>query len=306
LTIRHLIIALGDLHRRLLPVVYAAIGPRGAYAISGALGRLFYWLLPAPRMLTEVPCRAALAGRVPDASIPGIAAESWLHRVWSLTDLLLAERLLHPGTYQRYGGKIPDPHRANMLDAQRRRQPVILLSAYYGSFDLLPVFLGFNGVRAAAVYLTHENRAFDALRRRVRARSGTVLVPVEAALHRLPQVLSEGGTIALIADHHAQKRGIPITFLGLPTSALRSVGLLAWRYDAEVVVAGIRRLRRRFEFAIEVMDVIKPSAWRDAADPVVYITERYTRALEQLVLRDPAQYLWLNPRWSAAPMTVKE
>jgi lauroyl/myristoyl acyltransferase len=298
----------GDVHRRLLGVYVAVLGPRAAYALMGALGRGLYRLITPFRLRSEAQCRAAL-GAQPQAAwgdglrpdeVARIAEQAFVHRIWNLTDLLLAPRLLHANTFSRYGGRIPEPHLADMLDAQRRGQPAILVSAYYGSFDLLPVFLGYNGVRAAAVYLAHGNAAYDELRRRVRARSGCEMVPVERALQRLPQVLESGGTVAIVADHHDERRGLPATFLGLPTRVSRSVGLLAWRYDADVVVAGIRRVREKFAFAIEVMDVIKHDAWRGTADAdrvIQYVTERYLRALEALVRHDPAQYLWGYARW---------
>jgi KDO2-lipid IV(A) lauroyltransferase len=293
------LLALADFHRRMLPVYFAVIGPRAAYTVTGTLGRLMYRVLPPLRQRSEAQCAAGLAGRVPAARVAKIAEQACVHRIWNLTDLLLADRRLHPGTCERCGGRVPEPHRSEILAAQRRGQPAILVSAYYGPYDLLPVFLGYSGIRAAAVYLAHPNPRFDALRNRVRARSGCELVPVERALQRLPAVLESGGSVAIIADHYAEKRGVPVTFLGRPTFVPRTVGLLACRYNADVVVAGIRRTGA-FRFVIEVTDVCKHAEWAAATDPVVYITERYTRALEALVLRDPTQYLWLHARWGPA------
>jgi len=292
-----IVLRLGDFHRRMLGFYFALLGPRLAYALTGMLGRLVYRLLPELQQRCVGQCRAALAGRVDPADVPRIAAQSWLHRVWGLTDLVLAERLLHSRTYARYGGCIPEPHRSDLLAAQRRGQPAILLTAYYGPFDLLPVFLGFNGIRAAAVYRPHENPGYDAYRRRVRARSGCELVPIEQAITRLPQVLDAGGSIAVVADHHMERRGLPVTFLGLPTMAVRTVGILAARHRADVVVAGIRRIGPTFRFEIVIIDVAKYPIWADEPDPVTYITQRYLRGLERLVLLDPTQYSWAHARW---------
>ena len=33
------------------------------------------------------------------------------------------------------------------------------------------------------------------------------------------------------------------------------------------------------------------------ADPVEYITSRYLRGIERMILADPTQYLWAYPRW---------
>jgi lauroyl/myristoyl acyltransferase len=75
------------------------------------------------------------------------------------------------------------------------------------------------------------------------------------------------------------------------------VALLAWRYHADVVVAGIRRVDREFRFEMLVEDIITNAEWKQADDPVVYITNRYLRGLERLILADPTQYLWAYPRW---------
>ena len=288
---------LGNVHRRMLAVYFAVVGPRCAYWIAGVGARWLYRLLDPIRQRCEAQCRAVLGGRMAAEDIPRIAEQSFVHRVWSLVDLLLADRLLHANTYHRYGGRLPEPHLSRMLAAQRRRQAAILLTAYYGPFDLLPVFLGYNGIRAGVVYLPHANRGFDTYRRQIRGRSGCELIPVERAAERVARLLEAGGTVAMVADHHADRRGIPVTFLGLPTMAMRSVGLLAWRYEADVIVAGVRRLDHQFRFEVVVADVIYHRDCEGQNDPVAYVTQRYLRGLEEIILADPSQYLWGHPRW---------
>ncbi len=292
-----IILAGANLHRRMLGVYFALLGPRLAYGLTSTLARCLYRLLPPVRARSEVQCQAALRARLKPENVARVAEQAFVHRVWNLTDLLLADRLLHPGTYQRFGGQVPEPLRSEMLAAQQRGQAAILVSAYYGPFDLLPVFLGYNGIRAAVVYQPHANAPFDRYRHRVRSRSGCELIPLAQAIQRLPRILEGGGTVAIVADHPAERRGLPLTFLGLPTLVRPTVGLLAWRYRADVVVAGIRRIARRFHFQIDVVDVVKHQQWADRSDPVAYITGRYLAGLERLILADPTQYLWAYARW---------
>jgi Kdo2-lipid IVA lauroyltransferase/acyltransferase len=290
------IVKLGNVYRRLLAALLRAAGPEAAYQITGALARVLYGSLDVVRARSEAQCRAALEGHVPVDDVPRIARQAFTHRIWNLTDLMLADRLLHPGTYQRYGGTIPEPYRTTLLSAQRMRHPVVLLTAYYGPFDLLPIFLGYSGLRATVVYRPHANTDFDAYRRRIRARGGCELIPVNRSGLRLAEVLQSGGTVAIVADHHAGSRGVSETFLGLPTVAMRSVGLLAQHYGASVAAAGIRRIGP-FRFEIVVSDLLHEQDWRAAEDPVTFITAHYLRALERIVLTDPAQYLWAHARW---------
>jgi lauroyl/myristoyl acyltransferase len=275
----------------------ALIGPRLAYRFTGWGARFIYRALDPLRARSEAQCRSALREYVAPADVPALAEESFVHRARNLTDLMLASYLLRASTYERYGGRIPEPYLGALLEGQRRRQPTILITAYYGSFDLLPIFLGYNAVQAAVVYLPHSNPGFDAYRCRIRRQSGCEMVPLQNAAVRLGQVLGQGGTVGILADQHAEKRGLPVTFLGLPTKAPPSIGLLAWRYEADVVVAGIRRLGASFRFQWIVTDVVNHRETAAQPDAVEFVTHRYLRAIERLILEDPTQYLWAHARW---------
>jgi Kdo2-lipid IVA lauroyltransferase/acyltransferase len=289
--------SLGNLQRRLLACIFAITGPKFAYRLTGWGAKAIYKLLDPLRMRSEAQCRAALHDKVPANDIPRIADQSFINRARNMTDLMLAPRLLHPATFARYGGQIPEPFLTELLDGQRHRQPTILVTAYYGSFDLLPIFLGYNGIQASAVYLPHANKSYDDFRRKIRGQSGCDMIPVHRALTRLNQVLRDGGTVALLVDHHDEDRGMAVKFLGLDAKMSRSIGLLAWRHHANVVVAALRRLDDTFRFQFVIADVIYHQEAAVQSDHVEFITHRYLRAIEGLIMEDPTQYLWAYARW---------
>lgn len=186
---------------------------------------------------------------------------------------------------------------SELVDGQRRLQPTILVTAYYGSFDLLPIFLGYNGIQASAVYLPHANKSYDDFRRNIRGQSGCEMIPVDQAVSRLNQVLGGGGSVALLVDHHEEERGMAVRFLGLDAKVSRSIGLLAWRHQANVVVAALRRLDDTFRFQFVIADVIYNREAAAQSDQVEFVTLRYLRAIETVIMEDPAQYLWAYARW---------
>lgn len=295
--IGRILILLSDAYRQCLVVSLAIIGPRPAYWFAAKMAGVLYALHQPLQQLSESHVRAAMGDRLNDDGVRDLARRSFVHRTWDFVDLLLARYRIYERNYVALGGRIDDKYLDLIRQAQADGRPVLLVTCYYGPFDLLPVFLGYNGIRACVVYKRHANPRYDEFRRNVRAKSGCELVPIEAAMDRITQTMESGGVAALVADHVDDTRGVPISFLGVPTTALRSVGLLAWRYDAAVVVAGIRRLDNRFRYRMTVTDIFDSSAWADATDPVVAITERYVRGLEQIVLDDPSQYLWGYSRW---------
>jgi lauroyl/myristoyl acyltransferase len=291
------LVALGNLYRRGLAALLSVLGPRIAYWLLGAGGAAIYRLLEPVRRRSEGQLRAALGATLDEPAVQRIARQSFVHRMLNLADLMLVRRWL-PATLDRNGARIPPDQLQLLLEAQQARRPLLLVTAYYGPYDIWPVVLALNGVKAAVIYRRHANAGFDEFRRQVRSIGGSELIPLEeAATHGL-RVLENGGTLALLADHHVQARSsMQAEFLGQPTSVQPAVGLLAVRYEADVIVAAVRRGERPFTFEIVTEDVIRPADWRGEADPVTVVTLRALRAVERVIRRDPSQYLWLYARW---------
>ena len=289
-------VVLGNAHRRLLMLVLRSLGPRHAYNVMASLARRFYDLADETRDLSEAQCRKALGNRRTEVEIQAISRLAFVHRIWNQVDLMLAPRFLRPESCDRYGGRVPEPFRSLLRQAQERRQPVILVTTYYGPYDLLPVFLGQNGIRGTAVYRPHPNRDYDRYRQSVRTSTGCGMLTASGAALNLTEILAAGQAIALVADPSGARHGVPISFLGESTTAPRTVGLLAERHGAIVAVAAIRRLAEPFQFQIVISDLFGPNDWRDQADVIEYITRRHYAALEKVIHDEPEQYLWLHRR----------
>lgn len=291
-----LLIRLGDGQRAALAIFYAIVGRRVAYLISDFAAAMILQLLPPLREQIERECSASFPQLDPRA-IRHLAALAFAHRLRNITDLLLARYRLHRVSFRTLGGELPVAQRAAIDAALARNQPLIFVTAYYGPYDLLPVYLGLNGVPLLVVYKSHESPGFDRLRRAIRAKSGCELVPLEHAATAIEHRLAGGGAVALVADHDDDPRGVDVSFLDRPARASRAVALLAQRHNAEIIVAGIRRTRRPFHVQIIECDIIRPADWSSAADPTVLITERMVAALDEMIRTQPEQYLWGHARW---------
>ena len=68
-----------------------------------------------------------------------------------------------------------------------------------------------------------------------------------------------------------------------------------------MVVGVARRFGPGFRYEIRCEEVIDPAALSGAANDVRLLTQRFTSALERLILQDPTQYLWLHRRWKHQP-----
>ncbi len=92
-----------------------------------------------------------------------------------------------------------------------------------------------------------------------------------------------------------------VPFFGRLASAYKSIGLLAMQQEVPIICGYAHRLGPRFEYEIGASDIIEPGDWQNQPDPLYYITARYSRAIEQMIRRQPAQYLWMHRRWKSRP-----
>ena len=113
--------------------------------------------------------------------------------------------------------------------------------------------------------------------------------------------LEAGAALCFIADQNAGHKGLFVDFFGRPASTYKSIGLLAIRHEVPVIVGCARRLSDRFDYEIEVNRIINPEEWAGRDDPLLWITQEYTRAIEDFIRVDPSQYLWVHRRWKTRP-----
>ena len=101
------------------------------------------------------------------------------------------------------------------------------------------------------------------------------------------------------------RKGLFVDFFGVQASTYKSIGLLAMQAEAPIIVGCARRIGDRFRYELKVERVIQPDEWRDRDDPLHWLTQEYTSALERAVRRDPTQYLWLHRRWKSRPKSER-
>ena len=114
-------------------------------------------------------------------------------------------------------------------------------------------------------------------------------------------MLEKNGIVGFTADQNAGKKGIFVDFFGRKASAYKSIALLAMQFEVPVIIGYARRVGDRFRFRCGAQDIIYPEDWKSQEDPLRYITQRYTRAIEDFIRVEPDQYLWVHRRWKTRP-----
>jgi KDO2-lipid IV(A) lauroyltransferase len=214
-------------------------------------------------------------------------------------EVMFTTRLIRFASYARHVdlGEFRPTLRLMLSD----HRGLILLTGHFGNWEVLGYTLATLGFQTTSVARPLDNPHLSRFVFEVRERQGQRIIAKKGATDEVTAVLDSGGMVGLVADQNAGPRGMFVDFFGRPASTYKSIGLLAMRYEVPIVIGCARRVDGAFRFRLITQDVIYPNEWADQPDALRYITQRYTRAIEEMVRDEPGQYLWVHRRWKTRP-----
>jgi KDO2-lipid IV(A) lauroyltransferase len=214
-------------------------------------------------------------------------------------ELFFTARLIRIDTFAKY--IILENFEKTLQMLLERKGGLIMLTGHYGNFEILGYLLATLGFPTHSVARPLDNPYLSDYVFGVREKMGQKIIAKKGATDDVVNVVESGGTVGFVADQNAGSKGIFVDFFGRKASTYKSIGLLAMQFEAPVIIGYARRIDDQFKFAVGAQDIIMPDEWKDQADPLRYITQRYTKALEDVVRTDPGQYWWVHRRWKTRP-----
>ena len=186
-----------------------------------------------------------------------------------------------------------------------RDRGIIFLTGHFGNWEIVGYTMACLGFPTTAVARHLDNPYLNNHILGLRQKRGLTILDKRGATGAIPDILQNNGSVGFIADQDAGRKGCFVDFFGRKASTYKSIALLAMQYEVPVVVGYGKRLSREFDFEIGIARYIVPEEWKDKDDPKLYITQEYTRALEDVIRRAPEQYLWVHRRWKHRPDGTK-
>jgi KDO2-lipid IV(A) lauroyltransferase len=161
------------------------------------------------------------------------------------------------------------------------------------------------GFRTHGIARPLDNPYVDAYLRRFRERTGGRLIAKHGDFPLMQKVLASRGIMMTLGDQDAGQRGLFVDFFNRPASTHKAIALFALEYNVPMMVLTCTRRRVRpgepWGYDIWPGDAILPEEHADQPDAVKAITQRFTTALERMIVRHPEQYFWLHRRWKHQP-----
>lgn len=262
------------------------------------MGWVWYKVMRRHRERAREHLRLAFGPSLSDREIADLTLKSMQQMTMMAVEELFIPRLITEWSWPRY---ITLKNVRQAMDVLIRPQGVILVTGHYGNWELVGFMLATLGFPLTAVMRPLDNPYLNRFLMDVRAKRGLKLLYKKGASASAGDVLHGGGVLGFIADQNAGHKGLFVDFFGVKASTYKSIGLLAMAHDVPIVVGCARRTSGKFRYEIDCNRVIRPEEWKDKADPLMWITQEYTSAIERLVRVAPEQYLWIHRRWKSRP-----
>jgi KDO2-lipid IV(A) lauroyltransferase len=272
--------------------------------LVGCLPRAALWSLARPlgaclhasrgvRRLIHANLAAALPEQ-PASERDRIGRATCRHLVQTLLELLWFRA--HP---QRLVQAVTlPPETAAQLAALRAGRPPLVLCPHIGNWELAGQFVSALGIPFAAVASPLRSMAVERLLTQARRTHGMELIPEHGAARGIVRAVRAGRCIGLLMDQNTPPRrgGLFVTFFGLPAATSRAPAALARRLGLDIIPGMLVRIGGRLELRIARLP--QPVA-AYASDEE--LTVALMQVNEELIRRNPEQYLWLYRRWRYIP-----
>jgi KDO2-lipid IV(A) lauroyltransferase len=184
----------------------------------------------------------------------------------------------------------------HLLAAERAGRGVIVLSAHFGCWEVVPLALGATSRPLASVGRPLDNPWVDRWLQRLRTRFGNRSLPKRGAIREMFRTLERGERLGLLLDQRVRpSEGIEVPFFGHPAWTSSLVARLALRTGAAVVgVASYPEPRGRFRIRFEPpLTACGP----DNPKSTLEFTQTLLEQDERTIRGQPELWFWFHDRW---------
>ena len=182
-------------------------------------------------------------------------------------------------------------------ELEHRKENIIVLMAHYGSYEWSNVIDIQTNFQAVGIYKQIENKYFDNLVKKIRARFGSRVVPSYMAMDVITEDQKTDGLYmyGLVSDQTPKRHKAKYwtDFMGIKVPAFVGGEVLAQRLGLNVYYLKVDKVKRGHYQA----ELLKLSTHLPKENDEFYITKKYLNILEEQIKKEPAYYFWSHKRW---------
>lgn len=190
-------------------------------------------------------------------------------------------------------------------DYENKNRSIVLMTAHYGSWEWIFILQSYIKHTGYAIYKRLNNKYFDRLVKRIRARHNSFLITTKETFNVLENAKKNNElTLNGFASDQSPKPDKAyhwLDFMGIKVPAHTGAELMAKRLDMSVVFFAVKRIKRGYYQGTFTNLAENPYDYKDYE-----ITDQFFELVEQQIHQAPEFYLWTHKRWKHRDKVPKE
>lgn len=272
-----------------------------ALALGGFAGELWYLLGNRDR---EIAC--SQMQRV--LNLPPKTLKASVRACFETMGKNLVDILRMGNWSAEYIGSIVEIEGLEHFDAAYKRgKGIICLTGHIGNFELLAAaFSCYKGYKIAVIGRELYDKRFDKMLVDQREKFNIENIPTTTSIKAILKSLKAGRALGVLMDQDSTRvSGYFVDFFGKKAITAAGPMFIARKTGAPVVPIAIYR-KPDDRYLVRVLPELKLEWTDNKDDDIKKALQKCNRALEELILYDPLQWIWVHDRWRTRPPDEKE
>ena len=182
----------------------------------------------------------------------------------------------------------------NYLDEiKKNNKKVVFISGHFNNFELMAMYLENSGLDIAAIYRPLNNIFLNGIMEKIRLNHicKKQIKKGKSGTRELLQFFKDGYSIALMIDQRVSE-GVKSKLFNRSALTTTIPAQLVKKYSVDVVPVYIERKN-----GIYFKMYINKPIFFDKNKSLEQITDKLNKILEEMILKNPDQWIWSHDRW---------
>jgi len=261
--------------------------------LSKLLAKLLYRLDKKHRHIAKVNLDLAYENTLSDEAKTDIIKATYVNLILVLVDFvrnqgISKEKLLKKVTF----------HNTEVMEkALAEGEKIILMTAHYGNWELLPLAIAAQYGPLTGVGRKLDSAHMDKILNKNREQFDIQMLEKKGAMRDMISVLKQNRMLGLLVDQNtSDSEGILVDFFGKKVRHTPSAAILERRFNAVIVPAFITTSHAK-QYDITFYDPIYTEKTEDKDKDIRISVQKQAKITEMVIRQKPQEWFWLHKRW---------
>ena len=184
-----------------------------------------------------------------------------------------------------------------MNEIKNNNESVIFYSGHFANFELMAMELDKFGIKCAAIYRPLNNFFLNPLMEYLRMKyiCPSQIPKGRIGMREIIGKIKNGYSVALMEDQRVSE-GPREVFFNKPAHTTTIPAQLALKYNCKLVPISLKRIED-VKFEMTIHEPYEVTRTENEVEDTKNITRKINLVLEQMITKNPTQWIWSHNRW---------